>query len=197
MRQFIHKLHNLLGRNVIAAKSIWLSRSFRQCSKSVRFLGCVYFLGTDRIEVGDKTTFDKQLWLTSWPQLAKEKDSTLIKIGNHCNFGAFNHITATNRIEIGDNCLTGKWVTITDNNHGECGTESLSIPPSERNVISKGPVIIGKNVWIGDKATILSGVTIGDGAVIGANSVVTKDIPAYCVAGGNPAKILKQVNSNL
>lgn len=60
--------------------------------------------------------------------------------------------------------------------------------------MSKGPVIIGQNVWVGDKATILPGVTIGDGAVIGANSVVTKDVPPYSIVGGNPAKVLKQLN---
>lgn len=63
-------------------------------------------------------------------------------------------------------------------------------------VTSKGPVIIGSNVWFGDKATILPNVTIGDGAVIAANSVVTKDVPAYSVVAGNPAKIIKQVNKN-
>ncbi len=61
-----------------------------------------------------------------------------------------------------------------------------------RPVKSKGSIVIGDNVWIGDKATILPGVIIGDGAVIAANAVVSKDVPAYCVAGGNPAKIIKQ-----
>ena len=59
-------------------------------------------------------------------------------------------------------------------------------------IVSKGPVVIGDNVWIGDKVTVLPGVTIGDGAVIAANAVVTKDVPAYSVVAGNPAKIIKQ-----
>ena len=63
--------------------------------------------------------------------------------------------------------------------------------PLERPITSKGPVVIGNNVWIGDKATILPGVTIGDGAVIAANAVVTKDVPAYSVVGGNPARVIK------
>ena len=57
--------------------------------------------------------------------------------------------------------------------------------------MSKGPITIGKNVWIGDKATILPGVTIGDGAVIAANAVVTKNVSAYNIVGGNPARIIK------
>lgn len=59
-------------------------------------------------------------------------------------------------------------------------------------MVSKGPVIIGKNVWIGDKATILPGVTIGEGAVIAANSVVSKNVPPFSVVGGIPARIIKQ-----
>mgnify|MGYP002521654289 FL=1 len=119
-------------------------------------------------------------------------DKPFLKIGSHCGFGAFNHITCANKVAISDHCLTGKWVTITDNSHGETDLDSLCLPPGKRPITSKGPVVIGNNVWIGDKATILPGVTIGDGAVIAANAVVTKDVPAYSVVGGNPAKILKQ-----
>ena len=65
----------------------------------------------------------------------------------------------------------------------------------EREVYSKGPVIIEKNVWIGDKVTILPGVTVGQGAVIAANSVVSKDVPAFSVVGGIPAKLLKNISN--
>jgi acetyltransferase-like isoleucine patch superfamily enzyme len=68
-----------------------------------------------------------------------------------------------------------------------------SIPPVKRTLKSKGEVKIGNNVWIGDKATILGGVTIGDNVIIGANSVVTHDVPSNCVAAGNPAKIIKKI----
>lgn len=67
----------------------------------------------------------------------------------------------------------------------------MIVPPLERRMVSKGSVVIGNNVWIGDKVTILAGVRIGDGVIVAANSVVTKDIPDYCVVGGNPARILK------
>ena len=68
----------------------------------------------------------------------------------------------------------------------------MEIPPTQRPVYSKGPVIIGNNVWIGDKATILPNVSIGNGAIIAANSVVTKDVPEYCIVAGNPAKIINR-----
>ncbi len=57
--------------------------------------------------------------------------------------------------------------------------------------VSKGDVVIGNDVWIGAEAMILSGVTIGDGAVIGARSVVTKDVPPYAIVGGNPARVIR------
>lgn len=78
------------------------------------------------------------------------------------------------RIIIGDGFVSGKWVTITVNAHGLTGLMTLQLPVSSRSIVSKGPVIIGKNVWVGDKVTILPGVSVGDGAVIAANSVVTK-----------------------
>lgn len=121
-----------------------------------------------------------------------DKEHPEIFIGNGVSIGAFNHITCTNRIVFGDGVLTGKFVTITDNSHGNTDNASLHIRPNDRDVVSKGPVIIGKNVWIGDKATILPGVTVGEGAVVAANAVVTKDVPAFSVVGGNPARILKQ-----
>lgn len=69
----------------------------------------------------------------------------------------------------------------------------LGIAPNKRPLYCKGPVIIGNNVWIGEKASIMPGVTIGDGVIIAANSVVTKDIPSYSLAAGIPAKIIKSV----
>lgn len=88
--------------------------------------------------------------------------------------------------------LTGKWVTIVDNDHGLTDRTTLDQPPLERELVSKGEIKIGDNVWIGDKATILSGVTIGENSVIAANSVVTRDVPSYCVAAGNPCRVVKR-----
>ena len=152
----------------------------------------IHTLGENHIFIGEGTHFGEHSYLTAWEKTCAGGDfHPEIHIGKNCNIGAWNHITATNRIEIGDNLLTGKWVTITYNNHGETDYETLQQPPLMRMVTSKGPVIIGSNVWIGDKATILPNVTIGDGAVIAANSVVTKDVPAYSVVAGNPARVLK------
>ena len=105
-------------------------------------------------------------------------------------------MTAINRIVIGNGVLTGKKVLITDNSHGEITREMMDVDPLKRQVVSKGEVIIGDNVWIGEKATIVANVKIGNGAIVAANSVVTKDVPPYCVVAGCPAKIVKNFNND-
>jgi acetyltransferase-like isoleucine patch superfamily enzyme len=155
--------------------------------------GDIMIRNAECIYVGDYTHIGNGCIITAWKQTIDGSCHTpLISIGQNCSFGEYNHITSTNKIIIGDNLLTGRWITITDNSHGDTDYTTLSTNPLMRPVVSKGPVIIGNNVWIGDKATILPGVTIGDGAIVAANAVVTKDVPAYCVVGGIPAKILKQ-----
>ena len=155
-------------------------------------------IGERHITIADNVSFGKLLVMTVWDSFpiydgSIQKFNPTVSIGENCSFGDYLHLTCINRIQIGDNVLTGRCVTITDNGHGTTDADSLIIPPAKRSLYSKGPVVIEDDVWIGDKATILPGVTIGKGAVIAANSVVTKDIPPYSIAGGNPAKILKSV----
>ena len=187
-------LKDFLKWKLSSIHSYWISNAFKSCPMSVRFAKIGYLHDPEYISIGEMCIFGDFLFLTAWRKFNEEIFAPVLTIGKSCNFGAFNHITCINRVEIGDNCLTGKWVTISDNNHGTTDLDSLQKEPIKRPLSSKGPIIIGKNVWIGDKATILGGVTIGDGAVIAANSVVTKDVPAYSVVGGNPAKIIKKMN---
>ena len=115
-----------------------------------------------------------------------------LTIGNHVTFNSRVHIGVINKVVIGDNVLLGSNVLITDHSHGNTDKKSLALPPRARQLHSKGPVIIHKNVWIGENACILPGVTIGEGAVVGAGAVVTHDVPPGAVAAGSPAKIIKE-----
>jgi len=110
-------------------------------------------------------------------------DNTII--GDHC------HLGATEFIHIGKDVLFGRFVLVSDHSHGSPGDLESRIPPFERPLVSKGGISIGDRVWVGDKVSILSGVTIGESAIIGANSVVTKDVPAFSVVAGIPAKVIK------
>lgn len=187
-------LHNHLEGNKRFIRQQRIERLFPK-AKGVFFPTDLTSLGEDCITIGEGTHIGEHCILTAWKTTCAGGDfHPEIVIGKDCCFGEYNHITSTNKIIIGDNLLTGRWVTITDNSHGETDYDTLQQPPLMRLVTSKGPVIIGKDVWIGDKATILPNVTIGDGAVIAANSVVTKDVPAYSVVAGNPAKVKKENN---
>ncbi len=117
--------------------------------------------------------------------------------GNNVQINDFVHIAALNELRIGDNVLIASKVFITDLEHGSyAGNENDSSPDSivkERPLCSKS-VIIKDNVWIGEHVSILPGVTVGENSIIGANSVVTKSIPANSIAVGIPAKVIKQYN---
>ncbi len=181
-----YKNHEFVVFSVISRiRSYWIHPFFANCHNSVYFGKIGRIHGGGCISIAENTCFGDFVYLTAWPEFVREKPS--LDIGEHCSFGQFNHITCANKIVIGRNLLTGKWVTISDNNHGNTLESTLQIPPVKRPVVSKGPVIIEDDVWIGDKATILAGVHIGKGAVIAANAVVTKNVPAYHIAVGNPA----------
>lgn len=176
---------------------------FKSCGKNVTF-GIIGKINCPQcISIGDHVFFDNWIYLTAWDGykcINNEEECTQrftpqLSIGSNCRFGAFNHITAINNIIIGDGVLTGKWVTITDNSHGKLEESQAQVMPISRPLFSKGPVVIGNNVWIGDKATILPNTNIGEGSIIAANAVVTKDVPPFSLVAGNPAKIIKVLST--
>lgn len=150
--------------------------------------------GQRRIKIGSYTSFGHHTALGCWVRYGDDEYyEPEIIIGNHCSIGEYCHITAINRITIGDGLLTGRFVYIGDNSHGGLTWGEANTPPSKRHLVSKGEIRIGKNVWIGDKVSILSGVTIGDNVIIGTGSVVTKDIPSNSMAAGVPAMVIKSL----
>lgn len=158
--------------------------------------------GQRRIRIGSHTMIQSHGILGCWERYsAKETDGNEVEqrfepeivIGNKCSIGEYTQITAINKITIGDGLLTGRYVYIGDNSHGGLSLKEAMIPPVRRKLTSKGEIIIGRNVWIGDKVTVLSGVTIGDNVIVAANAVVTKDIPSNCLVAGVPAIIIKKL----
>ncbi|MEA1989305.1 MAG: acyltransferase [Pseudomonadota bacterium] len=126
-------------------------------------------------------------------KLMADRAYATINIGDNTRInGACLH--AYNRIEIGKNCLIAANVQILDASGHELSFEN---PSNRINTSSEGkPVIIEDNVWIGLNAIILPGVRIGQGSVIGANTVVAKDVPPMVVFTGNPGKVVKRVDTN-
>lgn len=126
-------------------------------------------------------------------KLMADRENAIIMVGDNTRInGACLH--AYNRIEIGKNCLIAANVQILDANGHDLSFEN---PSNRINTCSEGkPVIIEDNVWLGLNAIILAGVRIGQGSVIGANTVVVKDVPPMVVFAGNPGKVVKRVNLN-
>lgn len=179
----------IIARIIKRIRSFFMRGKFGYCHSTVRFEKLGQLIGAQYIQIAEKSDIQYGTYLTAWDNHGSKP---VIKIGKDCHIGAYNHITSINSIEIGDGFVSGMWVTITDNAHGNTDRKTMELPVSQRDVISKGKVVIGKNVWVGDKATILPNITIGDGSVVAANAVVTTDVPAYAVVAGNPAKIVKQ-----
>lgn len=122
-----------------------------------------------------------------------------ISFGRNVQLNDFVHISSIRSVKIGDNVLIASHVYISDNSHGSYrGDERDSLPdtpPSSREY-NVAPVTIGNNVWIGEGVIVMCGVTIGDGCVIGAHSVVNRSIPENCIAVGSPVRIVKQFNNH-
>jgi lipopolysaccharide O-acetyltransferase len=128
---------------------------------------------------------------------SETKEKT-VRFGMNVQINDYVHICAMQQVSIGNNVLMASHIYISDNSHGSYkgNTEDTSpdIAPINRSYY-KSPVMIEDNVWIGEGVVVLPGVRIGKSAIIGANAVVTKNIPDYCIAIGNPAKIIKKYNS--
>lgn len=110
-----------------------------------------------------------------------------ITIGKNVFINACCHFQDQGGITLGDGCLIGHNVVFATLNHGFAPADRASLYPT--------PIVLGKNVWVGSNSTLLQGIRIGDNAVIGAGSVVTKDVPANTIVGGVPARILRQIDT--
>lgn len=138
----------------------------------------------ENISIGQGCKFDEYTQLLATPY-------SKLKIGNNVMFAnGFAHVTASfDSIEIEDDCVFSALVLIINGNHGY---QDINTPIKYQSDYSSGPILIKRGTWIGRGACIMGGVTLGKNTVIGANAVVTKSIPDYCVVVGNPAKVIKQ-----
>ncbi len=137
-----------------------------------------------RLEVGANVLFEPGVWITA-PAPARVR----IGSGTFLNLGVM--IAALDLVEIGAHCMFANGCLITDADHR---FDDPQTPVPWQGFTSKGPTRVGDNVWCGANVVITSGVTIGERCVIGANSVVTGDIPAFSIAAGAPAKVLRTIS---
>lgn len=190
---FPPKLSSLTRRISRMVYSGWVRYEFHSCGKSCIFGKFNILFGGHHIDIADHVTMGKGLIIEVYDKYGIQIFSPSVKIGSYVNIGDDSHLSCINGIVIEDNVRMGRKVFITDNAHGSSDRSLMDMRPNIRPLSSKGPVVIEENAWIGEMACIMPGVTIGRGAIVGANAVVTKDIPAYSVAAGIPAKVIKQL----
>lgn len=182
----MNKLYNWIN----AFNKRYISRKMKACdAKLIEYP--TYLMGGKYITIGKDVCLSRHLRIEACYYFERRKYRPQIRIGNGVRINPYCHIGAISNITIGNNVLIASGVLIIDHSHGEISKPALAKPPAYRPLHTKGPVIIKDNVWIGEHAAILSGVTIGENAIIGANAVVTHDVPANAVVGGNPAKVIK------
>jgi len=188
----IKRKFNAYSLNEIIYLSYCLIRT-KLVAKNARLIRFPFKIrGKKLIELGDNFTTGVGCRIDAFPVL--ENGGICITIGNDVEINDYVHIASVNSVTIGDNVLMASKVYISDHDHGFYGQNGIHnspmIPPNDRK-ISHNPVIIESNVWIGQSVSILKGVKIGFGSIIGASSVVTKEIPPYSIAVGIPAKVVK------
>ena len=159
------------------------------------FRGFKTLVGAEYMSIGEHVIVGDNVVFESYAKYGADKFNPQVEIGDGTSIGDDSHITCINCVKIGKNVLIGRKVMISDNAHGVSDFEQMNIHPLSRPLYSKGEVVIEDDVWIGEMACIMPGVRIGRGTVIGAGAVVTKSMPPYCVVGGVPAVVIKNMSS--
>jgi galactoside O-acetyltransferase len=181
----------------------WLYRLIlRQMGRSIFIQDGVELMGANQITLGDRVFLYRGVRLNAQGEnnhlrlgrgVALERgvdigamEHTTIDIGDRTYIGPYVCIVGTGNVKIGRNCLIATQSGLFANQHR---FEDLSRPIRDQGVTGKG-IVIEDDCWLGHKVTVLDGITIGKGSVIGAGAVVTKDIPPYSIAVGVPAKVI-------
>ena len=136
-----------------------------------------------RLQIGRDTLLEPGVWITA-PAPARVR----IGAGSFLNLGVM--VAALELVEIGDHCMFANGCFVTDADHR---FDDPTRPITWQGFTSKGPTRVGDNVWCGANVVVTGGVTIGERCVIGANSVVTRDVPAFSIAAGAPARVIREI----
>ena len=169
-------LHRIWRRIYLTAR---LAADVSDMDFSVQCDGRVHVSGTANIKLGKRCRLGMDVEL-------RTVEAGQIQIGEDTRLNRGCTLTSYAQIRIDDFTIIGEFVSIRDANHGLKRGEPMRYQPHTCE-----PILIGRDVWIGRGSCILPGVTIGEGAVIGANSVVTRDVPDFAIAAGVPAKVIK------
>lgn len=180
-----------LKRILLCLKTVFYYKiRFKSINWTASLIAPLQINGANHMTIGAGASVGYKSWITANP-LANEPNCELI-ISEGCTIGNFNHIYATGILVFEKNVLTAERVYVSDNLHGY---SDINISIKDNPIRQNGHVVIGEGSWLGENVCVI-GASIGKHCVIGANAVVTHDIPDYSVAVGNPAKIIKKYDFN-
>ncbi len=182
-------LRNWLERQIVRVYSRLIRSSFRRCAPS-------YVHPTTRIDnpqfiILDGVSIGRRCWVYAiTDDTAGHSYEPEISIGRGTQIGDYCHITCATKLTIGQNILMTQGVLVTDSVHVYSDPQT----PIIKQGLSSTPMSIGDGSWLGNHAAIL-GCSVGRNCVVGANAVVTRDVPDYCVVAGSPARIIKRYDA--
>ena len=171
--------------------SHWHSARLASCGPGVLIREPRKIIGGRYIHVGSDFDVFPGLRIEAFNRHLDKLFTPRITIGDRVSINYDCHIGCVNEITIGNDVLLASRVYIADHSHGSPDYTDINLPPSKRQVHSKGPVVIEDGAWIGEGACILPGVRIGLHAIVGANAVVTRNVPPYTIVVGCPAHPIK------
>jgi len=181
----------LLGRGRTWLFTVAIRGGFRQFGRGSRVAPPFRFSGLADVVVGEDVTINRDGWIHT--QGAPRPDGgPKVDIGARCSIGMGVSIAATGGVVLGERVLLARNVYISDHGHNY---RDITRPVADQGVGPSAPVHIGAGSWIGQNACILPGVTIGRQCVVGANAVVTDDVPDGCVAAGVPARVIRRYDA--
>ncbi|WP_417620884.1 acyltransferase [Parasphingorhabdus sp.] len=152
-------------------------------SRKIGFSSSGKFVNSKRIFFSRNVSFGRAPRIECYLNPETNVTGTII-FGQNTSFGDYFHAGSIEKISVGANVLGGSNILLVDHNHGSPSKDIAlknGTPPRDRPLTTKGPIIISDNVWIGDSVIILGGVTIGEGAIIAANTTVRADVPPHTI----------------
>lgn len=195
LRRPLPDLLAYLHNKILSA--LW-KRSIAKVGRSFHVCRGAQIEGGQYITIGDGFFAGQMLWIAAVREYAGINYDPVIEIGHRVTCSQSVHIAANVRVTIGDGVMFGSRIHVTDHGHGRYQGDEQDSPdlrPTLRRLAPGRPVRIERHAWLGDGVVVLPGVTIGEGTIVGANSVVSRDLPPGVIAVGSPAMPIKRYDT--